>query len=87
MNMHCMQLEGNFCDKQRKAVKSATIQDYNRHKGYVKKSHHKSKFFLLAGRLGNGGKRYSSISWTSPFSVVLSFLPLVVQDYHIDNSH
>jgi len=85
--MHSMPLEGNFCDKQGKAVKSARIQGYNRHKGYVKKSHRKSKFLLLAGRLGNGGKTsYSSISWTLPFSIALSFLPLVVQDYHIDSS-
>jgi hypothetical protein len=46
-SMHSIPLEGNFCDKQGKAVKPATVQDYNRHKGYVKKSHHMTKFFLL----------------------------------------
>jgi hypothetical protein len=81
-----MPLKGNFYDKQGKAVKPATIQGYNRHKGYVKKSHHMTTFFLLADRLGNGEKSYSSISWTLPFSIALSFLPLVVQDYHFDNS-
>jgi hypothetical protein len=80
-----MLLGGNFCYKQGKAVKPAIIQGYIRHKGYVKKSHHMTYFFLLADRLGNGEKSYSSISWTLPFSIALSFLPLVVQDYHIDN--
>jgi len=37
-NMHYPPLEGNFCDKHGTAVKTAMIQDYNRHMGYVGKS-------------------------------------------------
>ena len=41
---------------------------------------------LLADGLGNRQRSYSSISWTLPFSTALSFLPLVVQNYHTDSS-
>jgi hypothetical protein len=37
-NMHYPPLEGNFCDKHGTAVKTAIIQDYNTHMGYVGKS-------------------------------------------------
>ena len=35
MNIHSPPLEGSFSDKHGKAVKLATLQDYNRHMGYV----------------------------------------------------
>jgi len=37
MNMHSPPLEGNFYDQHGRAVKPATIQDYNRHVGCVDK--------------------------------------------------
>jgi len=37
---------------------------------------------LSADGLGNGQRSYSSTFWTLPFSTALSFLALVVQNYH-----
>jgi hypothetical protein len=37
-NLHSPPLEGNFCDEHGKAMKSVTIQDYNRHMGCIDKS-------------------------------------------------
>jgi len=37
MNMHSPPLEGNFCDEHGRAVKPATIQDFNRQVGCVYK--------------------------------------------------
>ena len=82
-NMHYPPLEGNFCDKQGKAVKPAIIQDTwdmwtNLTAWWT--------LTLLADRLGNGQRNYSSIFWTLQFSTVLSFSPLVVQNVHSDKS-
>jgi hypothetical protein len=77
---------GNFCDVHGKGEKSAILQDYARHMGYVDKSDHMINCTLLADRLGNGQGSYFSILWTLPLLIALSFLPLVVQNYHTDSS-
>jgi hypothetical protein len=38
MNMPHPPAEGNFCDEHGNALKPATVQDYNRHTGYVDSS-------------------------------------------------
>jgi hypothetical protein len=37
-NMHRPPAEGNFCDENRKVMKPAIVQDYNRHTGYADKN-------------------------------------------------
>jgi len=37
INMHSPPAEGSFCNKHGKSLKPATLQGYNRHKGYADK--------------------------------------------------
>jgi len=83
--MHSPAVEGNFCDEHGKAIKLATIQDYNRHMGYVDKSDLMVNTYSISRRTWKQ-QSYSSILCTLPFSTALSFLPPVVQNYHTHNS-
>jgi hypothetical protein len=82
MDIHSPPLEVNFCDKHRKAVKPAIIQDYLDTWDMWKILTTLRNLTLSAHRLGNGHRSYSSIFWILPFSTALSFLPPVVQNYH-----
>ena len=78
-NMHSPSLGGgwgNFWGKHGKDVKLAIVQEYIRHMGYVEE----------ADWLGSGQRSYSSTFWTLPLSTAVIFLPLMVQNYHTDNS-
>jgi hypothetical protein len=47
MNMHSTPLEGNFCDERGKAVKPATIQDFNR-QGICGQSDHMTSTYSIS---------------------------------------
>ena len=83
MNIHSPSLEANFSDKRGKAVKPAIIQDYFRHMGYVENSDRIMNSYSISRQTRKWTKKHSSIFWTLPFSTALSFLPPVVQNYHI----
>jgi hypothetical protein len=80
MNRH-HPLKDNFCDEYGKPLKSTIVQDYNRHMGYVDKSDCMT-VTQSADTSGNDKKVVSLCFWPSDFEV-LSFSPLVVQNYPI----
>jgi hypothetical protein len=47
-NMHRPPVEGNFCNEYGNAMKPATVQDYNRHMGYVDKSDHMTNSYSIS---------------------------------------
>jgi hypothetical protein len=77
--------EGNLCDEYGRALKSAMVQDYNRHMGMRTNLTAWQTLTLLADGPGSGQRSYSTL-WTLPFSTVLTFSSLVVQNYHANYS-
>jgi hypothetical protein len=47
-DMHHPPAEGNFCNEYETALKPATVQDYERHKGHVDKSDHTVNTYSLS---------------------------------------
>ena len=80
MNTHSLPLEGNFYDEHGKAMKSAIILYYNRHMGYVDKSDCMMNSYSISSW------SWKWTFWTLPSSTALSFSPLMVQNYHTENS-
>jgi hypothetical protein len=54
LNMHHSPAEGNFCDEYGNALKLGTVQDYNRHMGYVDKC-----YFIGRHIWGGGGEFFT----------------------------
>jgi len=75
-NMHSPSLKRNFWGKHGQDVKPAIVQDYIRWLGYVEE----------ADWFGSRQRSYSFTFWTLPLSTAVIFSPLMVQNYHTDNS-
>jgi hypothetical protein len=49
-NIHVSPAEGNFCDESGNALKPATMEDYNRHMGYIDKSDRMANSYSISCR-------------------------------------
>jgi hypothetical protein len=65
-NMHCPTAEGTFCDKYGNALKPSTVQDYNRHMGYVEKNECMANSYSIIRRTWKWVKKL--LSFLGPFN-------------------
>jgi hypothetical protein len=70
-NMHSPPAEGNLCDKYRNALKPATVEDYNRHTGYVDKSDIMATSYSTSRRPWKWTKKIFFHLWILLFSIVI----------------
>jgi hypothetical protein len=62
-NIHDPPEEGNFCDESRIALKPDTVQDYNRHMGYINGSDRMANTYSNSRRTWKWTKKlFSSLS-------------------------
>jgi hypothetical protein len=64
-NIHNLPVERSFCDEHGNAIKAYTVEQYNRHMGYVDKGNRMVNTYSISSHTWKWTRKNSSTTWIS----------------------